>query len=178
MTKVPFHYSEFSWSLLRALKITFVKIMFCPDFFNTIFIAINSSLRKQTTFRDATNGLPMKWRLRKERRNSILMTRHYPDLGGSASDWSCRVWNLLQPIRSTTQIWVVKRYQYGISALVSQTSFRISQAKLIGMYRALQDCNKKMGTSCLFSPYVPVILSVFYLVAKWSQFEQLSKIII
>ena len=29
-----------------------------------------------------------------------------------------------QPIRSTTQIWVVTRHQYGISALVSQTSFR------------------------------------------------------
>ena len=28
-----------------------------------------------------------------------------------------------QPIRSTTQIWVVTRHQYGISALVSQTSF-------------------------------------------------------
>ena len=50
------------------------------------------------------------------------MTRHYPDLG-SASDWSCRVGNLIQPIRSTTQIWVVTRHQYEISALVSQTSF-------------------------------------------------------
>ena len=30
---------------------------------------------------------------------------------------------LLHPIRSTTQIWVVTRHQYGISALVSQTSF-------------------------------------------------------
>ena len=47
---------------------------------------------------------------------------HYQDLG-SASDWSCRVGNLIQPIRSTTQIWVVMRHQYGISALVSQTSF-------------------------------------------------------
>ena len=45
-----------------------------------------SSLRKQTTFRDATNGFPTKWRLRNKRRNSILMTRHYSDLG-SASDW-------------------------------------------------------------------------------------------
>ena len=54
---------------------------------------------------------------------SVLMTRHYPDLG-SASDWSCRLWNLLQPIRNTTQIWVVIRHQYGISVLVSQTSFR------------------------------------------------------
>ena len=42
---------------------------------------------------------------------------------GSASDWSCRVGNLIQPIRSTTQIWVVRCHQYGISALVSQTSF-------------------------------------------------------
>ena len=69
-----------------------------------------------------TLGFPAKWRLRNERKNSILMTRHYPDLG-SASDWSCRVGNLIQPIRSTTQIWVVTRHQYGISALVSQTSF-------------------------------------------------------
>ena len=37
----------------------------------------------------------------------------------SASDWSCRVGNLLQPIRSTTLIWAVMRHQYGISALVS-----------------------------------------------------------
>ena len=56
-------------------------------------------------------------------RNSILMTHHHSDLG-RASDWSCRVGNLLQPIRSTAQIWVVTRHQYGISALVSQTSFR------------------------------------------------------
>ena len=48
--------------------------------------------------------------------------RHYPDLG-SASDWSCRVGNLIQPIKSTTKIWVVTRHQYRISALVSQTSF-------------------------------------------------------
>ena len=46
------------------------------------------------------------------------MTRHYPELG-RASDWSCRVGNLIQSIRSTTQIWIVTRHQYGISALVS-----------------------------------------------------------
>ena len=51
------------------------------------------------------------------------MTHHYPDLV-SACDWSCRAKNLLQPIRSSTQIWVVTRHQYGLSALVSQTSFR------------------------------------------------------
>ena len=53
----------------------------------------------------------------------MLMTCHHPELG-NASDWSCRAGNLLQPIRSITQIWVVTRHQYGISALVSQTSFR------------------------------------------------------
>ena len=39
------------------------------------------------------------------------------------SDWSCCLGNLIQPIRSTTQIWVVMRHQYGISVLVSQRSF-------------------------------------------------------
>ena len=41
------------------------------------------SLRKQPTFRNATTGFPAKWRLWNERRNSILMTRNYPDLGGA-----------------------------------------------------------------------------------------------
>ena len=81
-----------------------------------------TSLRKQPTFGDATTGFPAKWRLRNERRNSILMTRHYPDLG-SASDWSCRVGNLIRPTRDTTQIWVVTCHHYGISALVSELSF-------------------------------------------------------
>ena len=40
---------------------------------------------------------------------------------GSAS--SCRMGKLIHPIRSTTQIWVLPRHQYGISVLVSQTSF-------------------------------------------------------
>ena len=80
------------------------------------------SLRKQPTFGDATTGFPAKWRLRNERRNSILMTHHYPDLG-SASDWLNQISYPARPIRSTTQIWVVTRYQYGISAFGSQTSF-------------------------------------------------------
>ena len=86
-------------------------------------ILIWCSLRKQPTFRDASTGFPAKWRLRNERRDSILITRYYPDLG-SVSDWSWRVRNLPQPIRSTTQTWLVTRHQYGISALVSQTSIR------------------------------------------------------
>ena len=56
------------------------------------------------------------------------MTRYYTGLDSASDhrllDWSCRVGYLLQPIRSTTQVWEVTRYQNGISALVSQTSFR------------------------------------------------------
>ena len=36
------------------------------------------SLRKQPTFRDAHHWFPVKWRLRNKRRNSILMTCHFP----------------------------------------------------------------------------------------------------
>ena len=53
------------------------------------FIVLSISfylLRKEPTFRHINTGFPAKWRLRNERRNSILMTCHYPDLG-SASDW-------------------------------------------------------------------------------------------
>ena len=50
------------------------------------------------------------------------MTRHYPYLG-SASDWLNQISDAAGPIRSTTQIWAVTRHQYGISALVSQTSY-------------------------------------------------------
>ena len=85
-------------------------------------ILIWCSLRKQPTFCAVSTGFPAKWRLRNERRNSILMTRHYPDLG-RVSDRSWRVGNLLQPIRSTTQTWLVTHHQYGFSPLVSQTSF-------------------------------------------------------
>ena len=48
--------------------------------------------------------------------------RHYTDLG-IASDWWNRISYAARPIRSTSQIWVVTRHQYGISALVSRMSF-------------------------------------------------------
>ena len=50
------------------------------------------------------------------------MTRRYPDLD-IASGWLFRRENLIQPSRSTTQILVVTRHQYEISALDSQMSF-------------------------------------------------------
>ena len=49
------------------------------------------------------------------------MTHHDPDLD-SISDWLNQIFHAAQPIISSTQIWVLMRHQYGISALVSQTS--------------------------------------------------------
>ena len=49
------------------------------------------------------------------------MTRRFPDLG-SSSDWLKQISHTAQPIRNTTQIWVVARHQYGVFALFSQTS--------------------------------------------------------
>ena len=63
------------------------------------------SLRKQPTFGDTTIGFPAKLCLRNERRNSILMTHHYPDLT-SACDWLNQISHAAWPIKSTTQIWV------------------------------------------------------------------------
>ena len=50
------------------------------------------------------------------------MTCYYVDMG-IASDWLKQTSLAARPIESTTQIWVVKRYQYGISPLILQTSF-------------------------------------------------------
>ena len=81
-----------------------------PSLFNSL-VQLRNSLRKQPTFGDATTGFPTKGCQRNERRNSILMTCHYPDLG-SASDWPCCMGNLIQPIRGTSQIWVETHHQY------------------------------------------------------------------
>ena len=88
----------------------------------TTQIARVSSMRKQPTFGNTNTSFPVKWRPKNERKNPILMTRHYLGLD-RAAEWSCRAGNLIQLIRSSIKIWVVTSHQYGISALVSQTSF-------------------------------------------------------
>ena len=115
--------------LLRFIKLVFNSPTLTQSSENTSnarcivsSVIQTASLRKQTTFRDATGGFPAKQRPRNERRNSILTTRHNPDLG-NAFDCSCRVGNLLQPIKSTFQIWVVTCHRCGISALIFQTLF-------------------------------------------------------
>ena len=59
---------------------------------------------------------------------------HNPDLG-SACDWLEQNSHAKRPIRSTIQIWVVRRHQYGISALVSQMSFRRETSDGVAKYR-------------------------------------------
>ena len=59
--------------------------------------------------------------LRNMRRNLILMTHHYADLGG-ASDGLEKISHSAEPIRSTTLTWKVMGHQCGISVLISQTS--------------------------------------------------------
>ena len=76
-----------------------VEVIFLNKIIGTL---VTHSLWKQTTFPEAITGFPTKWHLRNECRNSMLTA------------W---------PIRSNTQIWVVTCYQYGISAIVSQTTF-------------------------------------------------------
>ena len=73
------------------------------------------------------------------------MTLHYPELG-IASDWSCRVGNLIQPIRGATQIWVVTRHQYGISALVSQTSFGGETSGSVAKCRLFSQAKRSIKT--------------------------------
>ena len=126
-----------------------------------------TSPRKQPTFGDDVTGFPTKWHLRNEHRNSILMTRHYPDLG-STSDWSCRVGNLFQPIRSTTQIWVVTRHQYGISALVSQTSFGGETSWKVAKCRLFSQAMEWPGVEQCSCVHCRLLLSKKYLSVPFS----------
>ena len=73
--------------LIQGLSFKYLRDR-CPypfiylDSWKSLFF--NISERKQPTFCDTTTGFPAKWRLRNERRNSILMTRHFPDVGSAS----------------------------------------------------------------------------------------------
>ena len=60
-------------------------VMHCPKIFLTPTIT-NQCLARENSGHFPTGGFPMKWHLRNECRNSILMMYGYLDLG-SASDW-------------------------------------------------------------------------------------------
>ena len=70
----------------------------------------------------------------------MLMTCHYPGLG-SASDWSCRVGNLIRPIRSPTQIWVGRVISMEFLRM-SQTSFGRETSGGVGKCRLLSQAKE------------------------------------
>ena len=94
-----FRYST-AWSNLFTYchNENIICVCMMHSFLSEMCIRLSLSPRKQLTFGDATTGFPAKRRLRNKRRNFLLMTRHYLDLG-SASDWLWCVRNLIQPIR-------------------------------------------------------------------------------
>ena len=59
------------------------------------------------------------------------MMHHYPDLG-RAPDWLNQISHAARLIRSTTQIWVVTRHQYGISqaSFGGETSGSVAKCRL------------------------------------------------
>ena len=72
--------------------------------------------------------------VRERAQKSHLMTCHYPDLS-SAFDLLEQISLAAQPIRSTFLMCIVTRHQYGISALVPQTSFRGKTSEGVGKCR-------------------------------------------
>ena len=83
----PCHLSEFTCQGLRnctEAPIKRLQVICCEK---SNFQLLSYLRRQLPTFCDAATGLPVKWRLRNEHRNSMLMMCHYPNLG-SASGWS------------------------------------------------------------------------------------------
>ena len=67
--------------------VTKIEVFFKGWGFNIhaeIFVAWENS---QHYFGDSTTGVPAKWRLRNECKNSILMTSHHPDLGSACDNF-------------------------------------------------------------------------------------------
>ena len=56
---------------------------------------------------------------------------------------------LIQTIRSTTQIWVGTRHQYGISVLVSQTSLGGENSVRVAKCRLFSQATKKLSRNIL-----------------------------
>ena len=139
---------------LKSLRKNFkIQKQWCSVFKNGLCILFGFKivswkilfLRKQPTFRDPTTVFPaMKWRLINECRNFILTTCHCLDMG-SASVWLIgTAW----PVRSITQIWVVRRHQYGILRrhFVGQISGGASRN--FGCFLTLES-TKQWQVSCL-----------------------------
>lgn len=82
--------------------------------------ALRIVCEKKLTFHDALTGFFGKWCLRNDWKNSILMTFTTQILVVLLIGWTKF---RFRPVRSTFQILVVTRHQYGFSVVVAQTSF-------------------------------------------------------
>ena len=76
------------------------------------------------------------------------MTCHFPALG-SATDWLKQISIAAQPIRSTTQLWVVTRHEYGIYALVPQSSFFVQTSGGVAKCRAFPPAKFARAVFCV-----------------------------
>ena len=98
-------YNAHTWFWLVLQGPVFQSDQGFPDTIKTrIYDWLNTN--KSTAWENSYHWFPAKRCLTNERRNSILMTCHCPDLG-SASDWLNQISHTALSIRSTTQIWVV-----------------------------------------------------------------------
>ena len=115
-------------------------------------------LRKRPTSRNATIGFPAKWRLRSDCRNSHyyrwpVTTRIWVVLligWSKVSSWHDQLEELPR--------WVVRRHQYGISAVVPQTSF---PGENVGCFFTLlfkdqMSVNLPSSVSPQFHPLLPI----------------------
>ena len=76
------------------------------------------------------------------------MTCHFPALG-SATDWLKQISIAAQPIRSATQLWVVTRREYGIYALVPQSSFFVQTSGGVAKCRAFPQAKFARAVFCV-----------------------------
>ena len=90
---------------------------------------------KQPTIRDTTTGFPAKGCLRNERKNSIFMTCHYPDL--SVSDWLKQISHAVRPIRSvdkgsdTSSVWNFCARSFALKPVLASQNVGCFQVKWI-----------------------------------------------
>ena len=104
---------------------------------------------------------------------------------GSACDWLNQISHTARPIRSTTQIWLVTHHQYGISALVSQTSFGGETSDSVAKCRLFSPATSYKWPRTLFGLHFGLWIKHMRTVEMksneerssqlWTQFMQLHK---
>ena len=133
------------------------------------------SLRKQSTFGDTTTGFPAKWRLRNERRNSLLMMHYYPYLG-RASDWLNQIFFAARPIRSTNEIWVVTHHQYQMEFLrLFLRHHLVGKRSKVGCFLRLLKDYFYPAWSCISWSFSELLL--FFTSSIWTVYLEIIKAI-